>query len=57
MIAMIEFTRRWYETEAMKPLSPVKNSSSADMTSYEDLETYLREHAGARSGINLIWLL
>ena len=45
MIAMMQFTRRWYKTKAMAPLSPVENSPGAEVTSYSALERYLREHA------------
>ena len=40
MIAMMEFTRKWYKTDAMKTLSPVEHAPGANVTSYEDLETY-----------------
>ena len=45
MISMMEFTRRWYRTEAMQSLAPAENSPGASVVDYKDLENYVRDHA------------
>ena len=50
LIAMMDFTRKWYRTEAMKRLSPVENAPGADVISYEALEDYIRKHAESTIG-------
>ena len=50
MIAMMRFTRNWYETEAMQQLSPVEYAPGITVTSDEDLENYLRDHAESTIG-------
>lgn len=50
LIAMMDFTRRWYKTEAMKRLTPVEFAPGADVTSYDALESYVREHAESTIG-------
>lgn len=50
IIAMMKFTREWYKTDAMSRLSPIEYAPGADVTSYEDLEHYVREHAESTIG-------
>ncbi len=50
LIAMMEFARKWYRTDAMKRLSPVEHAPGAGITSYNDLETCVREHAESTIG-------
>lgn len=50
LIAMMKLTRKWYETDAMKRLSPVEYAPGADVTSHEALETYIRDHAESTIG-------
>ncbi|KAK4692784.1 hypothetical protein P7C71_g4486, partial [Lecanoromycetidae sp. Uapishka_2] len=50
MTAMMQFTRKWYRTDAMKRLSPIEHAPGADVTSDEDLEMYIRDHAESTIG-------
>ncbi len=47
---MIDFTRSWYKIDAMKRLSLVEHAPGADVTSYDDLKRYVRDHAESTIG-------
>lgn len=50
ILAMMDFTRLWYRTDAMKQLTPVEYAPGAEVTASEDLERYVREHAESTIG-------
>ena len=50
LIAMMRFTRKWYKTDAMKRLSPIEYGPGLEVSSYEDLDDYIRKHAESTIG-------
>ena len=50
LIGMIEFTRKWYKSEAMKRVTPVEHSPGLAISSYVDLEKYVRGQAESTIG-------
>ena len=50
MVAIMEFTRKWYKTSAMSLLTPVENAPGAQVTDPADLEAYVREKGESTIG-------